>query len=312
MMNNFTRQLRDVLSDDNFDAVFSILKKFLESVQPNDALVNDLALIKGNHMTAEKSFYNNEISRENYILETSKVRRAVTMILDEIDDLDFDAAKAEGIIQDVLHENPTVLPSKSVKNGQKYALYATLISIPIALISYFAFFKTPEKTTIVESQKVAQKVEEKKKIKPSDFAFYTEEAARIRKTVGQDNDMTEDGKARIRRCKNFLDSALMARPDDDVAYNARADCYMILGKLDSAMTDVETCLSYDSYNTYGYATRAQIKALNGDKEGFYKDIEEALVRGHDVWKMRYSLGAREYADEQRFVLLLKRHKQYKE
>ncbi len=308
MTNNFTRQLRDVLSEDNFEAVFSILKTFLQSEPFDSDFINDLSMIKGNYVSAEKRFYNNEISREHHTLETAKVRRAVTMILEEIDTMPFDETKAVAIVQDTLRAKSTILPVKSVKNSLKYAFYISLILLSILIISYFTFREVP-KNQSMEAEKVRV---EKKQIKPSDFDFYSKEAARIRQTVGQDNYTTEDGKMRIRKSKFFLDTALMALPDDGMSYNSRADCYMILGKLDSAMADVETSLSYDSYNTYTYATRAQIKALKGDVEGFYKDINEALMRGHDVWKMRNSLGVRDYRDEKRFIRLLKQYKQYKE
>jgi tetratricopeptide (TPR) repeat protein len=312
MQHTFINQLRNLLSEDNFEGVFSILKIFLNTVLPNEQVINDLSLIKGNFIKAEKSFYNNEISREDYILETARVRRAMTMILDEIGTMSFDERKAELILKDFLRENPTIIPSKLAKKGHKDVFYAALILFPTALMCYFVFFYENEKPSKVVEQKPPKEVVKKRLISKTDFDFYVNEANRIRQTVGQDNYTTEDGKARIRKTKIYLDTALMARPDDAITYNSRADCYMILGKLDSAMTDIETSLSYDSYHTYTYATRAQIKALKGDTEGFYKDIEEALIRGHDVWRMRNSLGVIEHRYEKRFIQLLKKFKQYQD
>jgi hypothetical protein len=87
---------------------------------------------------------------------------------------------------------------------------------------------------------------------------------------------------------------------------------LILGKLDSALLDLNKSLQLDKYNTYPYATRAQVKALLGDVGGFYQDIEEAVVRGHDVWRMRNALGVRDRRYDARFITLMKRYRQYKE
>jgi tetratricopeptide (TPR) repeat protein len=314
-MTDFTRQIRDLLGEDNFDVVFIILKTFLatDSAANND-FINDLAMIKGSYTSAQKSFYNNEISREHYTLETAKVRKSITLVLDEIDDTTFDKAQADAIIQKVLEEEYTALPAKSINFGKKYGLYIALMSIIATAAGYFLFFKSKGNDAVSKmEQSVKQKPVEfvkPKVINPSDFNFYYGEAARIRQTVGQDNYTTEDGRMRIRKAKTYLDSAIMARADDAKVYNSRADCYMILGKLDSAMADIDTGLGHDSYLTYLYATRAQIKALKGDVEGFYSDLEEALTRGHNVWRMRNSLGVRDFSTKPRFIKLLKRYNQY--
>jgi tetratricopeptide (TPR) repeat protein len=314
-MTDFTRQLRDLLSEDNFDAVFSILKTFLATnPADNTDLINDLSMIKGSYVSAQKSFYNSEISRENYTLETAKVRKSITLVLDDIDDTTFDKVQADAIIQKVLQEEYTALPVKSINFGKKYGLHIALMSITAILAGYFLFFKNKDNASVPKNeQSIKPKPVEtvkSKVINPSDFNYYYSEAGRIRKTVGQDNYTTEDGRMRIRKSKAYLDSAIMARADDARVYNSRADCYMILGKLDSAMADIDTGLGHDSYLTYLYATRAQIKALKGDVEGFYDDLEEALTRGHNVWRMRNSLGVRDFSEKPRFIQLLKRYNQY--
>ena len=308
-MTDFTKQLRRLLSEDDFDTVFGVLEPFLVTIAPNQNLLNDVVMVQGSRTAAERGYFKNEISRDDYTLEIAKVRRAVSIIIDEIDTTKFDESSANTLIKGVLRDKPMVVSLRKWGNAQKSASLGLSGLLLTGAVYYFAVTdkKTPStETTVVKSAPT------KPPIKPSDFDTYWNEAKRIRHTVGQDNYTTEDGRMRARKAKILLDTALMAKPDDAVAYNERADCYMILGKLDSALLDIDAAISHDSYLTYTYATRAQVKALKGDVEGFYADLEEALMREHDVWRMRNSLGVRDHRYDNRFIKLLKKYKQYKE
>jgi tetratricopeptide (TPR) repeat protein len=62
-------------------------------------------------------------------------------------------------------------------------------------------------------------------------------------------------------------------------YNFRAMAFNLLGNRDSAMANVQRAIDITPTNPFPQSTLAEIYAMNGDIEGFYKALEKAFLMG---------------------------------
>lgn len=87
-------------------------------------------------------------------------------------------------------------------------------------------------------------------------------------------------------------------------HNDRGNILRLLGRFDEARSDAEEAVRLDPDFSYSYATLAEIHALEGDKEEFFRYIQTALEKGCPVWNLLEDEAYASVRKDKRFVELL--------
>jgi Tfp pilus assembly protein PilF len=95
-------------------------------------------------------------------------------------------------------------------------------------------------------------------------------------------------------------------------FNYRAMAFNMLGERDSALVNVKIAIEMNPLNPFPYSTMAEIAGMNGDKNGFYEDLEKAFKMGFDPGSIvQEDLPYKFYLKDARYLALVKKYSKAK-
>lgn len=103
---------------------------------------------------------------------------------------------------------------------------------------------------------------------------------------------------------NDLERALALEPNHKEAFNNRADVYRRLGRFPDAVKDARRALELDPSFDLAYATLAEVAATEGDRDGFFKELSNAVDLGFPLHKYSFDDVYALFEDDERFRKLL--------
>ena len=110
-----------------------------------------------------------------------------------------------------------------------------------------------------------------------------------------------DGLGQYQRAIRDYDEAiriLLSFQDPDalryraIAYNNRAEAYLVLGKPSQGLPDADKAVQLAPREPHFYSTRGRINQSLGDQPGAIRDHDAALARGGTRWVKIYQCGLR--------------------
>lgn len=101
-----------------------------------------------------------------------------------------------------------------------------------------------------------------------------------------------------------LDIALELEPCKE-AYNNRADVLRRLNRFDEALSDALSALSNDPEFDLAHATIAEIEAIRGNNDDFYKHLKKAVQFGYPLHKYSFDEVYEPFRSEEEFQKLMK-------
>lgn len=111
---------------------------------------------------------------------------------------------------------------------------------------------------------------------------------------------------------NKFDQLIEQFPQQEELYNSKACLLLVLKRYDEALTEVYKALELNNEFNLAYATLAEIKYSQGDKNGFYQNLELSFKYGYKIEYIKYDASYVIYKaviKEERFQNLLKKYNQ---
>ncbi|MBA7547967.1 hypothetical protein ES705_40408 [subsurface metagenome] len=106
----------------------------------------------------------------------------------------------------------------------------------------------------------------------------------------------------------WYNKAIQIDPDDAVYYNNRACVYVSLKKYEKALKDAYKSLSINPKNGITHSTFAEINFHLGNEEEFFRNIEQALIFGIDMFRIiKHEDIYKNFNDNPRFTNLLEKY-----
>jgi len=106
----------------------------------------------------------------------------------------------------------------------------------------------------------------------------------------------------------WYNKAIQIDPDDAVFYNNRACTYISLKKYKEALKDAYKALSINPRNGVIHSTFAEINFHLGNEEEFFRNIEQALIFGIDMFRIiKHEDIYKNFNDNPRFTNLLEKY-----
>jgi tetratricopeptide (TPR) repeat protein len=103
-----------------------------------------------------------------------------------------------------------------------------------------------------------------------------------------------------------LDTAARREPNHKEIYNNRADVYRRLNRFPEAIQDVKRALKIDPDFDLAYATLAEVEAVQGNDEAFFRNIARAVDLGFPLHKYAFDEVYGPFKNDSRFKELVER------